>query len=165
MHSEDPESLQFGKQPKSAAMKSSYARATKPWDWSRQQFRRPELDSDSLLEAACQERNSAARLFMDIDFDAECSSGGRNDPPRLSNQLCIREAYRLTGSYFPGPVARDMILRIQEHKWLTAEKEGRDIWKECDPTRGWQTAANDWLDHHFESWKEYWKAHQAEFSC
>jgi hypothetical protein len=66
-----------------------------------------------------------------------------------------REVFRLTGQYFPEPVAGEMLVEIQRHRWLEAEKAGRDIWVERDPENPHRAAVADWLGRFFRPWREH----------
>lgn len=140
-------------------MKPSNSPSEKMWDFDLG-IPRPALDTVALRSALLCEREAALAAFLGHSRNdpgsPEAICAGETAAP-IPLQLCSREAYRLSGCLFEGPVARDMLLRIQEHKWLTAEREGRDIWTETDPTRGWQIAANDWMTRYFLDWMAYWK--------
>lgn len=123
---------------------------------------RPVSDPASVLNKlrrlAQRERSKAQRLFSRRG-PSSCSAEGAGEAGRndgFGQTPCRREVFRLTGDYYPEAVARDLILRIQEYKWLEAERAGRDVWKDGSPSQAWETAARDWIAQHYSAWRAYW---------
>ncbi len=90
--------------------------------------------------------------------------GGVTTRRALARNPHRREAFRLTGLYFSEEEARDLIAAISEHRWLEAEKAGRDIWVEKDPACPTCAASRDWMGRFFPRWAE-WRLGQSEAAC
>jgi hypothetical protein len=74
------------------------------------------------------------------------------------------QAFRLTGLYFREQEAQDLLAQIASHRWIEAEKAGRDIWSERDPVCPACAAGRDWLSRHFSDWLN-WRARQRCEAC
>lgn len=46
----------------------------------------------------------------------------------------------------------DLLQEVSRHRWLEAEKAGRDIWQEQDPRDPEGVALRDWFYKHYASW-------------
>jgi len=113
---------------------------------------------EKLRRLAQRERARALRLFSRRAAPAgpAASPTGLFPENGLGQDPCRREVFRLTGDYYPEAVARDLILRIQEYKWLEAERAGRDVWKDASPTQAWDAAARGWIAQHYAAWRAHW---------
>jgi len=47
----------------------------------------------------------------------------------------------------------EMLAEVQRHRWIEAEKAGRDIWASRNPHDPDTSALRDWFTKHFEKWR------------
>lgn len=51
-----------------------------------------------------------------------------------------------------GELLEQMMLEVDRHQWLEAERAGRNIWAERDPRNPRAAAMRDWFVKHFGAW-------------
>lgn len=95
---------------------------------------------------------------------AETGEGGVTTRRALARNPHRREAFRLTGLYFTEDEASDLLAAISEHRWIEAEKAGRDIWVEKDPSCPRCAATRDWMSRFFPHWAQ-WRLGQSPSMC
>jgi hypothetical protein len=101
------------------------------------------------------------RIVSPADALGQMETPRREALARLPHR---REAFRLTGLYFSEEEAREVLRAISEHQWIEAEKAGRDIWREQDPSCPQRAACSDWLERYFEGWRR-WRTAQLWREC
>ncbi len=47
----------------------------------------------------------------------------------------------------------DLLTEVQRHRWIEAEKAGRDIWASRNPRDPESSALRDWFAKHYQSWR------------
>lgn len=55
----------------------------------------------------------------------------------------------------PPRKAADLLAEVERHRWLEAEKAGRDIWVEKEPADPYSAALRDWFVHHYRAWRDF----------
>lgn len=66
-----------------------------------------------------------------------------------------RELTKTVGKEIEIPFYRskDILWEAKRHKWIEAEKAGRDIWTERDPQDPDGCALRDWVSKYLDAWK------------
>jgi hypothetical protein len=47
----------------------------------------------------------------------------------------------------------DLLAEVQRHRWIEAEKAGRDIWSARNPRDPETSALRDWFSKHYQNWR------------
>ncbi|MDX1971067.1 MAG: hypothetical protein SFY68_00910 [Candidatus Sumerlaeia bacterium] len=106
-----------------------------------------------------------AASAVDFHFSEEIPVNATPTQPRrtlfryVADLWAQYQAYRrltqLLGKELDIPFYRseDILAEAQRHKWLEAEKAGRDIWCERDPYDPEGCALRDWVSRYLDSWK------------
>ena len=111
-------------------------------------------ESDMITPLVSPAKASRERHLVERRVIAAATPSSTPHPSYLVRHKARREVFQLTGRYFSEAEAREILRQILEHRWIEAEKAGRDIWVERDPSHPMRAASHDWFSRFFENWRK-----------
>jgi hypothetical protein len=75
----------------------------------------------------------------------------------LARHRRYREVQRRLGVELTVPYEKidDLLVEVERHRWIEAEKAGRDIWSEQNPADPEGLALRHWFRAHFSKWHRH----------